>query len=195
MTEATTTLTRAGTVPEAIELVACFHDMAVMRQPIQQRRRHLGIPEHAGPFGEGQIGRDQHVGVCINLRTSSAASAACISAVTNVGYSSVFLVQRRVAKCNKNQGKTPEFGFFATTVSLRHRHDVYIVRSNSRNRCSADVETYALLKFAFDRDRLNFRLLDRRPDCPCIRRIRLVAQNEGTNCLRRQQTDFMPQGD
>jgi uncharacterized protein (DUF3820 family) len=32
--------------------------MAVMRQPLQQRRRHLGVPEHAGPFGEGQIGRD-----------------------------------------------------------------------------------------------------------------------------------------
>jgi len=29
-----------------------------MRQPIEQRRRHLGIAEHAGPLGESQIGRD-----------------------------------------------------------------------------------------------------------------------------------------
>jgi len=31
--------------------------MAVVNQPFQQRRRHVGVPEHAGPVGEGQIGR------------------------------------------------------------------------------------------------------------------------------------------
>ena len=50
---------------ETIRLVAGFHNMAVMRQPIQQRCRHLGIDEHAGPFREAQIGRDDHAGVFV----------------------------------------------------------------------------------------------------------------------------------
>lgn len=32
--------------------------MAMMRQPIQQRGGQLGVAEHAAPFREGQIGRD-----------------------------------------------------------------------------------------------------------------------------------------
>jgi hypothetical protein len=55
-------------VPEAVRLVAGFDDVAVMRQPVQQRRRHLGIAKDAGPFGEGQVGRDHHAGVLVELR-------------------------------------------------------------------------------------------------------------------------------
>jgi hypothetical protein len=33
-------------VQEAMALVAGFDDVAVVRQPVQQRRRHLGVAEH-----------------------------------------------------------------------------------------------------------------------------------------------------
>ena len=36
-----------GAVPEPKGLIARLHDMAVMRKPVQQRRRHLGIPKHS----------------------------------------------------------------------------------------------------------------------------------------------------
>lgn len=54
-------------VPEAKRLVARFHDMAVMRQPVEQGGGHLGITEDARPFSEGQIGRDHHTGVLVEL--------------------------------------------------------------------------------------------------------------------------------
>ena len=34
--------------------------MAVMGQPVQQRRRHLCIPKHTGPLREAQVGGDRH---------------------------------------------------------------------------------------------------------------------------------------
>ena len=46
-------------VPEAERLIACFHDVAMMRQPIQQRCRHLGITKYTRPFSEGQVRRDR----------------------------------------------------------------------------------------------------------------------------------------
>ena len=43
--------TRVGrAVPEAPGLIAGLNDMAVMRQAIQQRRRHLRVPEHIAPL-------------------------------------------------------------------------------------------------------------------------------------------------
>ena len=36
-------------------------------EPVQQGRRHLGITKYAGPFGEHQVGRDQHAGVFVQL--------------------------------------------------------------------------------------------------------------------------------
>ena len=38
-----------------------------MRESIQQGSRHLGIAEHTGPFGEAQIGGDDHAGVLVEL--------------------------------------------------------------------------------------------------------------------------------
>ena len=38
-----------------------------MREAIQQRRGHLGVAEHAGPFGEAQVGGDDHAGVLVQL--------------------------------------------------------------------------------------------------------------------------------
>jgi len=51
-----------GAVLESIAVVAGFQNMAVMREPVQQRRGHLGIPEHTGPFAETQIGGDHNAG-------------------------------------------------------------------------------------------------------------------------------------
>jgi len=36
--------------------------MAVVGEAIQQRSGHLGVPKHAGPFREVQIGGDHHAG-------------------------------------------------------------------------------------------------------------------------------------
>ena len=43
---------------ESPAVVAGLEDVAVMRQAVEQCRCHLGIAEHAGPFAERQIGRD-----------------------------------------------------------------------------------------------------------------------------------------
>jgi hypothetical protein len=43
---------------ETIAVVARFHNLAVVREPVEQRRGHLGIPKHVGPFREAQVGRD-----------------------------------------------------------------------------------------------------------------------------------------
>ena len=36
-------------------------------EPVEERGGHLGIAEHAGPFGESEIGGDDHRGLCIEL--------------------------------------------------------------------------------------------------------------------------------
>ena len=41
--------------------------VAVMRQPIQQRRGHLGIAKYTRPLGKGQVCRNHHTGVLIEL--------------------------------------------------------------------------------------------------------------------------------
>ena len=43
-------------VTEAPGFVAGFHDMAVMREPVQQGGRRLGVDKHAAPLAEGQVG-------------------------------------------------------------------------------------------------------------------------------------------
>ena len=55
-------------MPEAERFIARLHDMAVMRQSIQQRGRHLGIAKDARPFGEGQVRRNHHARMLIELR-------------------------------------------------------------------------------------------------------------------------------
>src|ERR1700704_4176008 len=52
-------------VLEAPALVAGLDDVAVVREPIQQRGRHLGIDEDARPFTEGQVGCDDDGGALI----------------------------------------------------------------------------------------------------------------------------------
>jgi hypothetical protein len=48
-------------------LIAGLHDVAVMRQPVQQGRGHLGIPKHIAPFREVQVGCDHHAGALVQL--------------------------------------------------------------------------------------------------------------------------------
>ena len=50
-----------------MRVVARLHDVAVVGQPVQQRRGHLGVAEHAGPFGEAQVGSDRHAVVLVEL--------------------------------------------------------------------------------------------------------------------------------
>ena len=52
-------------VQEAMAVVARLHDVAVAREPVQQRRRHLRVTEHVEPFGEAQVRRDHHAGVLV----------------------------------------------------------------------------------------------------------------------------------
>ena len=53
---------------EAVAVVACFQNMAVVGQPVQQGRGHLGIPKHAGPFAKAQVGGDHHAGTLVKRR-------------------------------------------------------------------------------------------------------------------------------
>jgi hypothetical protein len=41
--------------------------MAVVREPVEQGRGHLGIAEDRGPFGEAEIGGDDDAGALIEL--------------------------------------------------------------------------------------------------------------------------------
>src|SRR6187397_2946575 len=52
-------------VQEAVALIAGLDDVAVMRQPIEQGGRHLGVAEHARPLGEVQVCRDHYAGVLV----------------------------------------------------------------------------------------------------------------------------------
>ena len=38
-----------------------------MGKAVEQRRRHLGVAEHAGPFAEAQVGRDDDAGALVEL--------------------------------------------------------------------------------------------------------------------------------
>jgi hypothetical protein len=54
-----------GAVLETVGLVARLHNMAMVGQAIQQRRRHLGVHKHTGPFREAQVGRNDYAGVLV----------------------------------------------------------------------------------------------------------------------------------
>ena len=41
---------------EPVAVVGGLEDMAVVREPIEQRGGQLGITEHGRPFGEAQVG-------------------------------------------------------------------------------------------------------------------------------------------
>jgi len=55
----------SGAVLEAPALVAGLDDLAVVGEPVEQRGRHLGVAEDAGPFAEGEIGGDDDRGTLV----------------------------------------------------------------------------------------------------------------------------------
>ncbi len=52
---------------EAPALIAGFDDVAVVREAIEQRCRHLGITEDAGPFAEGEVRCDDDRGALVEV--------------------------------------------------------------------------------------------------------------------------------
>lgn len=50
---------------EAPAVIAGLDDVTVMGQPVEQRGRHLGVAEHAGPFAEREIGGDDDGGALV----------------------------------------------------------------------------------------------------------------------------------
>ncbi len=54
-------------VLEAPALVAGLDDVAVVGQAVEHGGGHLGIAEHLGPVGEGQVGGDQQRRVLIEF--------------------------------------------------------------------------------------------------------------------------------
>ena len=50
---------------EAPAVVAGLDDVTVVGQSIEQRGGHLGVPEDARPFTEGQVGRDDNRGTLV----------------------------------------------------------------------------------------------------------------------------------
>ena len=61
-------LRRHAAVLEAVRLVTGLHDVAMVGQPVQQRRGHLGVAKHVRPFGEAQVGGDDDAGVLVQFR-------------------------------------------------------------------------------------------------------------------------------
>ena len=53
---------------EAVAVVACFQNIAVVGQSVQQGRSHLGIAKHASPLAEAQVGGDHHAGTLVKRR-------------------------------------------------------------------------------------------------------------------------------
>ena len=56
-----------GAVPEAEAVVAGLQDVAVVGEPVEQRRGHLGIPEDCRPLTETEIGGDDDTGLLVQL--------------------------------------------------------------------------------------------------------------------------------
>ena len=52
----------SASVLAAPAVVTGLNDVAVVGEAIEERGRHLGIAEHAGPFPEGEIGSDDDGG-------------------------------------------------------------------------------------------------------------------------------------
>ena len=55
----------SGAVFEAPALVAGLDDFAVVGEPVEQGRGHLGVAKHARPFAEGEIGGDDDRGALV----------------------------------------------------------------------------------------------------------------------------------
>jgi hypothetical protein len=52
---------------EAPIVAAGFDDFARMSESVEQRSRHLGFAEHAGPLAEGKVGGDDDGGSLVSV--------------------------------------------------------------------------------------------------------------------------------
>ena len=52
---------------ESPALIACLHDVAVVREAVEQGGCHLGVAEDAAPFREGEVGGDHHARSLVEL--------------------------------------------------------------------------------------------------------------------------------
>ena len=59
--------TGSGTVLKPPARVAGLDNIAMMREAVEHRGRHLGVVEHLGPIGESEIGADQQRSIFIEL--------------------------------------------------------------------------------------------------------------------------------
>ena len=55
----------SGAVLKAPAFVSGFDDFAVMGEPVEQCRDHLGVAEDARPLGKGQIGGEEDRGTLV----------------------------------------------------------------------------------------------------------------------------------
>ena len=54
-------------VLEAEAVVSGFEDVAAVGEAVEQRRRHLRVAEHGGPFAEAEVGRNDDAGSLVEL--------------------------------------------------------------------------------------------------------------------------------
>ena len=54
-----------GAVFEPPALVAGLDDLAMMGEPVEERRRHLGVAKNTWPFAESEVRRDNDRGALI----------------------------------------------------------------------------------------------------------------------------------
>src|ERR1700731_4546995 len=55
----------ADAVLEAPAFVSSLDDVTMMGEPVEKRRRHLGVAEDAGPFAESELCRHRNKGTLI----------------------------------------------------------------------------------------------------------------------------------
>jgi hypothetical protein len=58
---------RSGALLEPIAVVAGLDYLAAVGEAIEQRRSHLGIPEHTAPFSEGEVGGHEERDALVEL--------------------------------------------------------------------------------------------------------------------------------
>lgn len=57
----------SGAVFEPEAVVNGLQDVTVMGEAIEERGRHLGVAEHAGPFAEAEVGGDNDAGALVEF--------------------------------------------------------------------------------------------------------------------------------
>ena len=59
---------RQAAVLESVRFVGRFHDMTMISEPIQKRRDHVGVTQHAEPFKKAQVDCNYDTAMLVPLR-------------------------------------------------------------------------------------------------------------------------------